>query len=120
MWKPKTENPSNPNWYATWRAEYPRRVVPRYFDDTEPDGLNWYILRSGPAMECDYEFLPSNDEPLPCLVVNMSFDMWHPLPEPPKSLTTHKAETATPQQNRGAKSEVKRVSGVGVQSPPLP
>jgi hypothetical protein len=74
IWHPVKQRPERPGWYATARLDLPSLSVPRYFDDTAPDNVNWFIARSNGGGDGLYE---EHEEPL---VVNMSFDMWCELP----------------------------------------
>lgn len=75
LWHSKSENPKHADWYITARLDLPSRSVPRYFDDTEPVGKNWFIARDNGGSDGLWD--EEDEDPL---VVNMSFDMWCEMP----------------------------------------
>lgn len=70
----KKERPERPNWYITASFDNPNYSVPRYFDDTAKDGLNWFIVSSG--SDSVWEDMETETP----LEVNMSFDVWCEMP----------------------------------------
>lgn len=76
IWHSKKERPSRGNWYITASFGSPGYSVPRYFDDTAPHGVNWFIARSNGGGDGLWD----DDDCEEPLVVNMSFDMWCEMP----------------------------------------
>lgn len=75
VWYPTTKKPDRSGWYVTARLELPSRSVPRYFDNSAKDGINWYIARDNGGSDGLWD--EEDEDPL---VVNMSFDMWCEMP----------------------------------------
>lgn len=83
LWSTCFDRPENAGWYITWWHDNPNAVSPRYYDDTAPLHACWFMPKvngGGDSICVDVE---SNDP----LVVNMSFDLWRALPQPPQEVT---------------------------------
>lgn len=82
LWSTCFDRPEQSGWYITWWHDNPHAVTPRYYDDTAPLHKCWFLARANG----DDSIWPDMEENAP-LVVNMSFDLWRPLPQPPQEIT---------------------------------
>jgi len=84
LWNTCFDRPDSSGWYITWWHDDPDTVTPRYYDATAPLLRSWFIARSNGGSDSIYLDTDGVDEPL---VVNMSFDLWRKMPEPPAEIT---------------------------------